>query len=134
MPALRFNCGQNDLNLIKEYFVELLADATSKVQVAKKTNKMFMKTNGFRFLDIINYLGVGTSYEAWVKAYGCSSQKSLLPCEWLNSLEKLNYPGLPDYLAWYSHLKGCFVLKLQEFKECKKIFKEKGMKTFVDLL
>ena len=29
---------------------------------------------------------------------------------------------------------GCFVLKLSEFKECKKIFKEKGMKTFADWL
>ena len=108
VPTLRFKCGWYDLNLIKEYFVELLADITSKVQVEKKANKtMFMKTNGFRFLDIINYLRPGTSYEAWVKAYGCSSQKSWLPYEWLDSPEKLNYPGLPDYPAWYSHLKGC---------------------------
>ena len=95
---------------------------------------MFMKTDGFLFLEIINYLGPGTSYEAWVKAYGCSGQKSWLPYEWLDTPEKLNYPGLPDYAAWYSKLKGCFVLKLSEFKECKKIFKEKGMKTFADWL
>ena len=30
-----------------------------------------MMTNGFIFLDIINYVGPGTSYDAWVKAYGC---------------------------------------------------------------
>ena len=66
-----------------------------------------------------------------MKAYGCSTQKSWLPYEWL---EKLNYPGLPDYPAWHSKLKGCFVLKLSEFKECKKIFKEKGMQTFADWL
>ena len=95
---------------------------------------VFMKTDAFFFLDIINYLGPGTSYEAWVKAYGCSGQKSWLPYEWLDTPEKLNYPGLPDYPAWYSKLKGCFVLKLSEFKECKKIFKEKGMKTFADWL
>ena len=95
---------------------------------------MFIKTKKFLFLDIINYLGPGTSYTAWVKPYGCSTQKSWLPYEWLNSPEKLNYPGLPDYPAWYSKLKEGFVLKLSELVECKKIFKEKGMQTFADWL
>ena len=68
VPVLGFNCGRYDLNLIKEHFAELLADTTRKVQVAKKANTtMFMKTDHFRFLDIINYLGPGTSYETWVR-------------------------------------------------------------------
>ena len=135
VPVLRFNSGRYDLNLIKEHFTELLADTTNKVFVAKKANTtMFLKTEKFLFLDIINYLGPGTSYDAWVKAYGCSAQKSWLPYEWLDSPEKLNYPGLPDYPAWYSKLKEGFVLKLSEFMECKKIFKEKGMQTFADWL
>jgi len=46
----------------------------------------------------------------------------------------LNYPGLPDYPAWYSRLKGEYVLSLSEFQEYKKIFKEKGMQTFTDWL
>ena len=105
VPVLGFNCGRYDLNLIKEHFAELLADTTSKVQVAKKANTtMFMKTDHFLFLDIINYPGPGTGYEAWVKAYGCSAQKSWLPYEWLDTPEKLNYPGLPDYPEWYSKL------------------------------
>ena len=91
VPVLGFNCGRYDLNLIKEHFAELLAGTTNKVQVAKKANTtMFIKTDHFRFLDIINYLGPGTSYEAWVKAYGCSAQKSWLPYEWLDTPEKLN--------------------------------------------
>ena len=80
VPVQGFNCGCYDLNLIKEHFVELLTETTGKVQVAKKANTtMFMKTNGFIFLDIINYVGPGTSYDAWVKAYGCSAKKSWLP-------------------------------------------------------
>ena len=135
VPVLGFNSGRYDLNLIKEHFAELLADTTKKVFVAKKANTtMFLKTEKFLFLDIINYLGPGTSYDAWVKAYGCSAKKSWLPYEWLDSPEKLNYPGLPDYPAWYSKLKEGFVLKLSEFMECKKIFKEKGMQTFADWL
>ena len=93
----------------------------------KANTTMFIKTEKFLFLDIINYLGPGTSYAAWVKAFGCSTQKSWLPYEWIDSPEKLNYPGLPDYPAWYSKLKEGFILKLSEFMECKKIFKEKGM-------
>ena len=80
---------------------------------------MVMKTNSFRFADIINYLGPGTSHEKWVKAYGCSVQK---------------YPGLLDYPAWYSRLKGGYVLSLSEYQERKKIFKEKRMQTFADRL
>ena len=95
---------------------------------------MFMKTNGFRFVDIINYLDSGTSYEKWVKAYGCWVQKSWLRYEWLDSPEKLNYPGLPDYPAWYSGLKWSYVLSFFEFQECKEVIKEKAMRVFADWL
>ena len=48
--------------------------------------------------------------------------------------EKLDYPGLPDYPAWYSRLKDEHVFSLSDFQEWKKIFKEKGMQTFADWL
>ena len=95
---------------------------------------MFIKTNSFRFVDIINYLSLGTSYEKWVKAYGCSVQKLWLLYEWFNSPEKLNYRRLPDYSVWYSHLEGEYLLSLSEYQEWKKIFKGKGMQTFADWL
>ena len=64
VPVLGFNSGRYDLNLIRENFVERLSDTTGEVRVAKNGNKiMFILTNNFRFLDIINYLGPGTSYE-----------------------------------------------------------------------
>ena len=103
MPVLGSNCVYYDLNLIKEHFAELLADTTGNVQVGR--SNMFMKTNGFHFVDILNYLSPGISYEKWAKAYGCLVQKSWFHYEWFNSPEKLNYPGLLDYLAWYSRLK-----------------------------
>ena len=133
VPVLGFNSGTYDLNLIKKYFAEKLADTTNKVRVAKHGNKiMFLLTSGFRFLDIINYLGPGTSYEKWVKAYDCKTTKSWLPNEWFDKPEKLDYPGLPDYPHWYSKLKNEFTLKLSEWKACKQLFREKGMKTFKD--
>ena len=133
VPVLGFNSGTYDLNLIKKYFAEKLADTTNKVRVAKNGNKiMFLLTSGFRFLDIINYLGPGVSYDKWIKAYGCKAPKSWLPYEWLDRPEKLDYPELPDYPHWYSKLKNEFTLKLSEWKACKETFREKGMKTFKD--
>ena len=133
VPVLGFNSGKYDLNLIKAHFVKKLADTTSKVRVAKNSNKiMFLLTSGFRFLDIMNYLGPGTSYEKWVKAYDCETTKSWLPYEWFDDIKKLDYPGLPDYPDWYSNLKGGFTLKLTEWKACKRTFWEEGMKTFKD--
>ena len=135
VPVVGFNSGTYDLNLIKKHFAEHLADTTGKVRVAKNGNKiMFLLTWGFRFLDIINYLGPGTSYEKWVKAYECKTVKSWFPYEWFDRPEKLDYPGLPDYLAWYSRLKNAFVLKLSEWRACKKLFRENGMQTFADWL
>ena len=110
-----------------------LTGTTNKVKVAKNGNKiMFLLTSGMRFLDIINYLGPGTSYEKWVKAYECKAEKSHFPYEWFDRPEKLDYPGLPDYPDWYSKLKGDFGLQLSEWKACKETFREKRMETFKD--
>ena len=135
VPTLGFNSGSYDLNLIKNYFAEQLAGTTNKVRVAKNGSKiMFLLTDRLRFLDIINYLGPGISYAKWVEAYDCKATKSWLPYEWFNSAEKLDYPGLPDYLHWYSKLKNEYVLTRKEWEECQRLFKEKGMKTFKDWL
>jgi len=64
VPVLGFNSGKYDLNLIKQYFVEKLADTCTKIKVATQGSKtMFNITSKFKFLDVINYLGPGTSYE-----------------------------------------------------------------------
>ena len=89
VPVVGFNSGTYDLNLIKKHFAEHLADTTGKVRVAKNGNKiMFLLTCGFLFLDIINYLGPGTSYEKWVKAYECKTVKSWFPYEWFDRRQR----------------------------------------------
>ena len=137
VPVLGFNSGRYDLNLIREHFAERLSDTTSirKVRVAKDGNKiMFILTNNFGFLDIINYLGPGTSYEKWVKAYECETVKSWFPYDWFDSPEKLDFQGLPKYEDWYSKMKGGYVLTRDEWDGCQRVFKEKGMCTFADWL
>ena len=135
VPTLGFNSGSYDLNLIKNHFAEQLADTTNKVRVAKNGSKiMFLLTDRLRFLDIINYLGPGTSYAKWLEAYECKTTKSWLPYEWFDSQEKLDYPGLPEYEAWYSKLKCEHVLTREQWEGCQNLFKKKGMKTFKDWL
>ena len=95
---------------------------------------MFMLTWGFRFLDIINYLGPGTSYAKWVKAYDCETVKAWFPYEWFDSPEKLDFPGLPEYEEWYSSLRGEHLLTREEWEACQQVFKERGMRTFADWL
>ena len=135
VPVLGFNSGRYDLNLIREHFAERLSDTTGKVRVAKNGNNiMFILTNSFRFLNIMNYLGPGTSYEKWVKAYECETVKSWFPFEWFDTPEKLDFPGLPKYEEWYSKLKGECVLTWDEWEGCQRVFAEKGMHTFEDWL
>ena len=135
VPVLGFNSGRYDLNLIREHFAERLSDTTGKVRVAKNGNKiMFILTSNFRFLDIINYLGLGTSYEKWVKAYECETVKSWFPYDWFDTPEKLDFRGLPKYEDWYSKLKGGYVLTREEWEGCHCLFKKKCMCTFADWL
>ena len=95
---------------------------------------MFVKTSGLCLVHLINYLGRCTSYDKWVKAYCGTDLKSHMPYEWFDSPDKLDFQGLPDYPAWSLRLKGKFILKLSEWRECKKAFKEKGLHTFADWL
>ena len=135
VPVLGFNSGRYDLNLIRGHFAERLSDTTGKIRVGKNGNKiMFILTKNFRFLDIINYLGPGTSYEKWVKAYECEEVKSWFPYEWFDSFEKLDFKGLPKYEDWFSKLQSDYLLSKNEWKECQRVFKEKGMCTFADWL
>ena len=135
VPVVGFNSGTYDLNLIKNHFVDRLADTTGKVRVAKHGNKiMFLLTWGFRFLDIINYLGPGTSYEKWVKAYECKTVKSWFPYECFDKPKKLDFSWLPKYERWYSKLKREYVLTRDEWEGCQRLFEENGMRTFADWL
>ena len=81
--VLGFNSKHYDLNLIRQYFVDKLAEA--KVCVAKKNTKiMFLMTEVFKFLDFLNYLGPGVSYDKRVKAYSSTANKAWY--EWFDSV------------------------------------------------
>ena len=135
VPVLGFNSGSFDLNVIEKYFVDNLTEVSPKPKVGAKGNKkIFILTPEFRFLDIINYVGPGTSYDKWIKAYGCKTEKSWFPYEWFDTPEKLDYPGLPDYEEWYSKLKACHLLTREQWEDCNRVYRERGMESFADWL
>ena len=131
VPVIGFNSGQYDLNLIRKYFISHLGQ--EKVYSGEKQGQiMYMKTPQFVFLDVINYLSPGITYDKWVKTYGAKQTKSWLPYERFDSAAKLDYKGLPPYRCWFSQLKNSFVLTPKEYDGCKRAFQKLGLQTFGD--
>ena len=55
----------------------------------------------------MNFLGVATSLDSFLKAYKTSKTKGFFPYEWFDSPEKLTYPALPPYNEFFSRLRNC---------------------------
>ena len=130
VPVVGFNSGHYDLKLIRKYYVPLMAKDKDVFATEKNGRIMFINTPKFKFLDVLNYLALGITYDKWVKTYGATLTKSWLPYEWFDSPDKLDFPGLPPYMAWYSRLKGEYILTLKEYDDCHRVFRERGMRTF----
>ena len=70
---------------------------------------MVLSTPKLKFLDVINYLGAGTSLDAFYRAYQVETTKQVFPYEWFNSLDKLCEPRLPPREEFYSTLKNSII-------------------------
>ena len=71
VPVIGFNSGRYDLQLVRKYFITHLGQ--ENVSSGEKQGQiMYMKTPRFVFLDVINYLSPGITYDKWVKTYGVS--------------------------------------------------------------
>ena len=93
---------------------------------------MCIKTKELKFLDMKNYLAAGSSYDQFLKACGMQV-KILFPYEFLDSLEKLDYPSLPPHEAFYSSIKNSNI-SAEEYVLCKRAWKEQKMSTLRDFL
>ena len=101
--------------------------------VMSNTNFMYLKTNSLTFLDIMNYLAPGFSYEKFLKAYGCTLSKGFFPYEWVTSLSKLDCESLPPKEAFHSELKNEDISD-QNYAYCEQIWRDHDRKTFRDFL
>lgn len=129
-----FNSGKYDLNAVKEFLIPVLVEH-EHIQCTIKRNNNFMslKTERLKFLDVTNFLAPGFSYDKFLKAYECSQPKGFFPYEWMDSLEKLNYPSLPPHRAFYSSLKNKNISE-EEYHYCQQVWFEQNMQTFQDFL
>ena len=136
VAVIGFNSGKYDINMIKRYFVERIAeDVNEKIKVAKKDNNyMFLTTSKFKFLDIKNFLAPGMSYAKWCKSLDCGLEKLVFPYEWLTSYDKLSHVGPVEYENFYSSLSGKNTLSPEEYEEFCAEFYRRGCVTMMDWL
>ena len=135
VPVLGFNSGKYDINMIKKHFVNSFTDLEDTLNVAKKENKyMYLKTPRFNFLDMINYLAPGVSFDNWCKANNCEQQKLFFPYQFLDSYDKLSHIGPVKYEDFYSDLKKKIAISHQEYEEYKNEMKKRGCITLKDWL
>ena len=108
LPVFGFNSGRYDLSLIKSYLIPyLIRDKEQETSVIKKANDfIFFKFGDVQFLDIMKFLGGATTLDSFLKAYEASETKRFFPYEWFDNPDKLDFPELPPYEAFFSKLRS----------------------------
>ena len=67
-----FNSGKYDLNVLKDILIPYLVHCLGINLVTKCHHAyLVLRTGGFKFVDISNFMAAGTSYGAFLKAYQC---------------------------------------------------------------
>ena len=94
---------------------------------------MCFSTKKLKFLDIINFLAPGYSYEKYLKAYGCELQKYHFPYEYMDGIGKMEDSALPHQEAFYSRLKNEGISD-EDYARCQAVWRDNGMKTMHDFL
>ena len=152
LPVIGFNSGKYDLNVIKQFFVPYLLkpskkednddgndedeedddDDETRFVIIRQNTFMCFSTKKLKFLDIINFLAPGYSYDKYLKAYGCELQKGHFPYEYMDGIGKLD-SALPPQEAFYSRLKNEGIAD-EDYARCQAVWRDNGMKTMHDFL
>ena len=132
------------MNVIKPYLMKYLnglgGDGDEEEEeegisfiVKKNNNFMVIKTKKWKFLDIMNFLAPGFSYDKFLKAYECTITKGFFPYQYVDSLDKLQETELPPHEAFYSDLKKSNI-STEEYAYCQQVWRDQNMQTFQDFL
>ena len=160
LPVVGFNSGKYDLNAIKQFLIPYFL-TTSKTDVEQdeaadereqegnrkvetdgigsmfviKRNNTFMclSTDQLKFVDMINYIAPGFSYDKYLKAYGCEVTKGHFPYEYMDRLERLDDTALPPKEAFFSRLKNEGISD-EDYASCQEAWRVNGMTTLRDFL
>ena len=132
LPVVGFNSGKYDLNVVKKFFIPLLIHNNAAV-IKRQNTYMCLYTDKLKFLDIVNYLAPGVSYDKYLKAYGCELGKGHFPYEYMDDLQKLEDRALPPQAAFYSQLKSEEISDA-DYARCQAVWHDNGMTTLRDYL
>ena len=138
LPVLGFNSAKYDLNTIKRFFVPLLirnsdTERGSCFVIKRQNYFMCLSTDNLKFIDMVNYLAPGYSYDKYLKAYGCELEKGHFPYEYMDDLLKLDGRALPPQEAFYIRLKNEGISD-EDYVLCHVAWCDNGMKTMRDFL
>ena len=113
LPVFDFNSAKYDINLIKSYLLPIFVNERQiEPTVIKKANQFVsFKFGDVQLLDIMNFPGVATSLDSFLKAYKTEETKGFFPYEWFDNPEKLNSKELLPYDSFCSKLRNIFPLK-----------------------
>ena len=134
IPVLGFNSSNYDLNLVKKHIATQLRLYDSDGLTIKKNNSYTCISNStFKFLDISNYLAAGTSYSAFLKAYGVEESKGHFPYQYLTDPSKLDETELPPIEAFHNTLKDTALSK-EDYLYCQQVWRSHNMQSMRDFL
>ena len=132
LPVVGFNSGKYDLNVVKKFFIPLLIHNNAAV-IKRQNTYMCLYTDKLKFLDIVNYLAPGVSYDKYLKAYGCELGKGHFPYEYMDGIGKLEDRALPPQAAFFSQLKNEGISDT-DYAACQAVWGDNQMTTMRDYL
>lgn len=133
--VLSFNGAVYDIPLIRQHLIRYLLQNKQNVNfTVKKGNRyMCLQTDKLRFLDVLNYLAPGFSYDDYLKAMGVDGEKFFWPYDIFTSMAVLDRTELPKHEEFYNKMKNSNI-SIQDYERCKKMWKDKEMRSLRDLL
>ena len=136
LAVFGFNSAGYDIKLIKKYlFKELCEHGQQPSFTVKKSGKYpCIKTEYFKFMDILQFLAPGYNLKSFFKAFGVSEQKGFFPYDYFTSADQLDETTLPPYETFYSTIKGCNVLEEEHTAFQKLIDQEKSEQEALQIL
>ena len=113
-----FNSGKYDLNLIKHKLPKhlgLQTKSSANFVIKKNNNYTCMCNDKLKFIDMMNYLPPGTSYDKFLETFQIQQRKSYFPYEYFTDVSVLKETCLPPPSAFFSTLKQKNVLESDIF-------------------
>lgn len=134
LPVIGFNSQRYDLNVIRGPLVKSLLNRDNITFAVRRESRMqCLKSDKLKFLDIMNYIAPGFSYEKYLKAFDCSAGKGFFPYDYIDSLDRLSETALPPHECFYSKLKQSNISP-EDYQFCLMVWMNEGMTTLRDFL